>query len=260
MPPLWIQGEISNFAAPGSGHWYFSLKDAGAQVRCAMFRQRALLLEVPAARRAAGAGAGARQPLRAARRVSAARSITSRKPAKASCAAQFELLKAKLQAEGLFAAERKRPLPALAATHRHHHLADRRSDPRHPQCPAAPLPGHPGADLPGAGAGRRRRARDRRRGSPRLDACRVRRADPRSRRRLARGPAGLQRRSARTRPGAVPHSDGYAASGTRSTSRSPISSPTCARQRPPARPSWWCPISSNGSHAGMQRCIASPAR
>jgi exodeoxyribonuclease VII large subunit len=35
---VWIEGEISNFVAPGSGHWYFSLKDANAQVRCAMFR------------------------------------------------------------------------------------------------------------------------------------------------------------------------------------------------------------------------------
>ena len=35
---LWVEGEISNFSAPHSGHWYFSLKDAGAQVRCAMFR------------------------------------------------------------------------------------------------------------------------------------------------------------------------------------------------------------------------------
>ncbi len=35
---LWIEGEISNFAAPGSGHWYFSLKDDNAQVRCAMFK------------------------------------------------------------------------------------------------------------------------------------------------------------------------------------------------------------------------------
>jgi exodeoxyribonuclease VII large subunit len=37
---LWIEAEISNFARPSSGHWYFSLKDANAQVRCAMFRQR----------------------------------------------------------------------------------------------------------------------------------------------------------------------------------------------------------------------------
>ena len=35
---IWLEGEISNFAAPSSGHWYFSLKDKNAQVRCAMFR------------------------------------------------------------------------------------------------------------------------------------------------------------------------------------------------------------------------------
>src|SRR5579872_3140205 len=37
---LWVQGEISNLSRPASGHWYFSLKDRDAQVRCAMFRQR----------------------------------------------------------------------------------------------------------------------------------------------------------------------------------------------------------------------------
>src|SRR3990167_3210986 len=38
FPQVWVEGEISNFSAPGSGHWYFSLKDTGAQVRCAMFK------------------------------------------------------------------------------------------------------------------------------------------------------------------------------------------------------------------------------
>jgi exodeoxyribonuclease VII large subunit len=38
FPMLWVEGEISNFAAPSSGHWYFSLKDSAAQVRCAMFK------------------------------------------------------------------------------------------------------------------------------------------------------------------------------------------------------------------------------
>src|SRR5579862_7102066 len=38
FPIIWVEGEISNFAAPHSGHWYFSLKDANAQVRCAMFK------------------------------------------------------------------------------------------------------------------------------------------------------------------------------------------------------------------------------
>src|SRR5688572_33460838 len=40
---LWLEGEISNLSRPSSGHWYFSLKDEGAQLRAAMFRQRNLL-------------------------------------------------------------------------------------------------------------------------------------------------------------------------------------------------------------------------
>ena len=35
---LWVEGEISNFTVPQSGHWYFSLKDEAAQIRCAMFK------------------------------------------------------------------------------------------------------------------------------------------------------------------------------------------------------------------------------
>jgi len=38
VAPLWISGEISNFACPSSGHWYFTLKDAGAAIRCALFK------------------------------------------------------------------------------------------------------------------------------------------------------------------------------------------------------------------------------
>lgn len=38
MGQVWINGEISNFTQPASGHWYFTLKDDTAQVRCAMFR------------------------------------------------------------------------------------------------------------------------------------------------------------------------------------------------------------------------------
>jgi len=40
---IWVQAEVSNFSRPASGHWYFSLKDRDAQLRCAMFRQRNLL-------------------------------------------------------------------------------------------------------------------------------------------------------------------------------------------------------------------------
>ena len=40
FPAVTVQGEISNFAQPASGHWYLTLKDSAAQVRCAMFRNR----------------------------------------------------------------------------------------------------------------------------------------------------------------------------------------------------------------------------
>src|SRR5262245_43844691 len=34
IPLIWLEGELSNFSSPGSGHWYFSLKDREAQIRC----------------------------------------------------------------------------------------------------------------------------------------------------------------------------------------------------------------------------------
>lgn len=40
LPLLWVEGEISNLSMPGSGHWYFTLKDEAAQVSCAMFKRR----------------------------------------------------------------------------------------------------------------------------------------------------------------------------------------------------------------------------
>ena len=40
LPLIWVEGEISNLSRPGSGHWYLTLKDEQAQVRCAMFRNR----------------------------------------------------------------------------------------------------------------------------------------------------------------------------------------------------------------------------
>jgi len=49
LPLLWVEGEISNLARPASGHLYFSLKDAKAQIRCALFRSRGRSTEVAAA-------------------------------------------------------------------------------------------------------------------------------------------------------------------------------------------------------------------
>jgi len=112
MPPLWIQGEISNFSAPKSGHWYFSLKDSGAHVRCAMFRQRSMLSKCEP-RDGLQVLARARVTLYEARGDYQLLVDHLEEAGEGELRRQFELLKAKLQAEGLFAPERKRPLPSL---------------------------------------------------------------------------------------------------------------------------------------------------
>ena len=112
IPLLWVEAEISNFSRPGSGHWYFTLKDRDAQLRCAMFRQKNFLVRITPkegqlvlvrgrvglyeprgdyqliAEHMEDAGVGALQR-------------------------EFERLKDKLAAEGLFAQERKRALPSV---------------------------------------------------------------------------------------------------------------------------------------------------
>ena len=112
LPVLWLEGELSNFAAPASGHWYFSLKDAQAQVRCAMWRQRNSLLRFrpkEGMRVLARARVGLYEPrgeyqLLVEHLEEAGEGALKR---------EFEKLKARLAAEGLFAPERKRPLPAV---------------------------------------------------------------------------------------------------------------------------------------------------
>jgi len=55
----WVEGEISNFRAPDSGHLYFTLKDGNAQIRVVMFSSKARLLRFRPADGNAGGGAGA---------------------------------------------------------------------------------------------------------------------------------------------------------------------------------------------------------
>ena len=109
---IWLEGEISNFARPSSGHWYFSLKDAAAQVRCAMFRQRnALLRFVPrdGQRVLVRARVGLYEPRGEYQLI-----VDHVEDAGVGALKlEFEQLSAKLAAEGLFDAARKRPLPRL---------------------------------------------------------------------------------------------------------------------------------------------------
>jgi len=111
LPLMWIRGEISNFTCAASGHCYFTLKDAGAQVRCAMFRSRARLMNWQLQN-------GMQVEVRAVVTLFEARgefqlSVESvRRAGTGSLHEAFERLKAKLGAEGLFDPERKRALPA----------------------------------------------------------------------------------------------------------------------------------------------------
>ena len=109
---IWVEGEISNLARPSSGHMYWSLKDDSAQVRCAMFRQSNRLLKFSPENG---------QQVLARGRVSLYEArgefqliLDYLEPAGEGLLRQrFEELKRKLAAEGLFAAERKKPLPVL---------------------------------------------------------------------------------------------------------------------------------------------------
>ena len=105
---VWIAGEISNLSRAASGHVYFTLKDESAALRCAFFRQynRGVALDAGAAVLAHG-----RLNIYEPRgELNAVIDFVSPQGA-GVLAAQFERLRQKLEAEGLFAPERKRPLP-----------------------------------------------------------------------------------------------------------------------------------------------------
>jgi len=110
IPLLWVGGEISNLTRAASGHWYFSLKDAKAQVRCVMFRNRNAYLDWQPKE-------GDQVEARALVSLYEARGefqLTIEALRRAGLGALFEAyerLKAKLQQEGLFDTARKRLLP-----------------------------------------------------------------------------------------------------------------------------------------------------
>lgn len=112
LPLMWIAGEISSFTRAASGHCYFSLKDAQAQVRCVFFRHKAALLDFAVEN-------GMQVEVRALPTLYEARGDfqlnveTLRRAGLGLLYEAFERLKKKLEAEGLFAAERKRPLPVF---------------------------------------------------------------------------------------------------------------------------------------------------
>lgn len=111
LPPLWVEGEIGSLARPASGHLYFALKDDSAQIRCALFRQHGRELKFRPDN-------GIKVLVRGRIGLYEARGDYQlivehmEEAGEGALQREFERLKARLEAEGLFAAERKRSLPA----------------------------------------------------------------------------------------------------------------------------------------------------
>lgn len=112
LPLLWVEGEVSNFMAAASGHWYFSLKDANAQVRCVMFRTRNQAADFTPTN-------GAHVEIRALPSLYEARGEfqlgveTIRRAGAGRLYEAFLKLKARLEAEGLFDPASKRAPPSF---------------------------------------------------------------------------------------------------------------------------------------------------
>jgi exodeoxyribonuclease VII large subunit len=112
LPPLWIEGEISNFAKPASGHMYFSLKDSNCQVRSVMFRNRNMLLDFKP-ENGSQVLAKVRIGFYEARGEFQLLVDRLEEVGDGQLQQQFERLKKKLAAEGLFDEDQKLELPEL---------------------------------------------------------------------------------------------------------------------------------------------------
>ncbi len=112
FPLLWVAGEISNFTRAASGHCYFSLKDATAQVRCVFFRHKAALIDWKPEN-------GMQVEVRALPTLYEARGDFQltvegmRRSGLGALFEAFERLKIKLEQEGLFDPSRRRPIPSF---------------------------------------------------------------------------------------------------------------------------------------------------
>ncbi len=115
FPPLWVEGEIAQLTLASSGHMYFSLKDAGAQVRCALFRTRAARLGWQP-RQGDKVRARAQVTLYEARGEFQLTVETLIKGGLGTLYERFLQLKTELEAAGLFDPARKRPLPGFPRT------------------------------------------------------------------------------------------------------------------------------------------------
>ena len=113
LADIWVRGEVSNLTKARSGHWYFTIKDADAQLRCVMFRgaARHVVVDVNAGDEILVRGRVSVYDARGEYQLYA--DLIEAVGGVGDLHLQFEALKAKLAAEGLFDPGRKRPIPAF---------------------------------------------------------------------------------------------------------------------------------------------------
>jgi exodeoxyribonuclease VII large subunit len=112
MQDLWVEGEISNFSRPSSGHLYFTLKDSQAAIRCVMWRTWAARLDFEPREGLAIEAHGGMGVYETSGQVQLY--VDTMRPAgEGQLFQEFLRLKAKLEAEGLFDPEIKQPIPPL---------------------------------------------------------------------------------------------------------------------------------------------------
>jgi exodeoxyribonuclease VII large subunit len=112
LQDIWVQGELSNVAKPSSGHLYFTLKDADAAVRCVMWRNAVMRLGFDPREGTAVEAHGSMGVYEVSGQVQLYVD-TMQKAGEGALYQEYLRLKAKLEAEGLFEEEAKRPLPEL---------------------------------------------------------------------------------------------------------------------------------------------------
>lgn len=110
FPLTWVRGEISNLTRAASGHWYFSLKDARAQIRCVMFRGRNQYVDFPV-REGEAVEVRALVSMYEARGEVQLNVEAMRRAGVGNLFEAFQRLKEKLARDGLFDAARKREIP-----------------------------------------------------------------------------------------------------------------------------------------------------
>ena len=205
MGQIWLSAEISNLSQPASGHWYFTLKDDRAQVRCAMFRnsnRRVTFRPQNGQQVLVRASITLYEP-RGDYQLIAEHAARRRRPAAATVRAVETAPERRRAVRSAIQAAAARP----GKTRRGDHLRQRRGAARYSAGIAAARSVAADRHLPHLGAGRGSADADRARHRDRQPPRRMRRADRRPRRRFVGGSVELQRRTRGAGDLRQPHSD-----------------------------------------------------